>query len=235
MNDPIYPYEPLRPIDKDIWCLDGSWKRSPFKRRMTVVRRTNGELAIHSAIRLHEQNYEALERLGRVALILCPNTLHADEARYYAERYREARVLVPRPARDVLLARLPRIDGTFEDAWPADWNQTLRVLQVEGTKMHEALFLHVPSRTLIATDLVFHFTNELSGLTRWLMTLNGVVGKLAPSRVFRWYFMTDRSALVRSLQPVKQWDFERVIMSHGTILDRDGKQSWLRGFANLEP
>jgi hypothetical protein len=101
--------------------------------------------------------------------------------------------------------------------------------------MHEALFFHPPSRTLIATDLVFHFTNELSGLTRWLMRLNGVVGKLAPSRVFRWYFMTDRSALMRSLQPVKHWDFERVIMSHGTILDRDGKQSWLRGFANLEP
>lgn len=234
MNDPIHPYEPLRLVDRDIWCLDGRWKRSPFKRRMTVVRRSGGELAIHSAIRLREPDYEALEQLGRVALILCPNTLHADEAHYYAERYGQARVLVPRPAREVLSAKLPRIDGTFEDSWPAEWNQTLQVLQVEGTRMHEALFWHLPSRTLIATDLVFHFTDELSGPTRWLMTLNGVVGRLAPSRIFRWYFMTDRVALMRSLQPVKQWDFERVIMSHGTVLDRDGKRSWLHSFSQFE-
>jgi hypothetical protein len=199
---------------------------------MTVVRHTEGELAIHSAIRLKDEDHaRMLDPLGAVTLILVPSRLHADEARFYAERYPRARVLVPSPVRARCAAKLPRIDGTYDDAWPATWSSELRVLQVEGTKMGEAIFLHVPSRTMIVTDLVIHFMpDELTGFTRTLMKWNGVVGRIGPSRIFRWFFLQDRAAFARSLQAVRTWEFDRIVLSHGTIVERDGKRRFLEGF-----
>jgi hypothetical protein len=234
MSQQIHPYEPLHAHGFGLYTMDGRWKKSPFKRRMTVVRHTSGEIAIHSAIRLEDADYgRILDSLGRVTTILVPNRLHADEARFYAERYPEAQVLVPRPVRERCAVKLPRVDGTFDDAWPARWAGELRALQVEGTRMGEALFLHVPSRTLVVTDLVFHFTDELTGFTRTLMRWNGVVDRVAPSRIFRGFFVADRAALARSLAPLEDWDFERIVMSHGTIVEQDGKRRWLDGFDPL--
>ena len=230
----IHPYGPLREIGRDLFCMEGRWKRSPFPRRMTVIRNGSGNLAIHSAIRLHEPDYgRLLDALGAVTLILVPNALHGDEARFHAERYAGARVLVPGPVRERCRPKLPRVDGDIAEAWPGDWAAELYPLQLAGTRMGEALFLHVPSRTLIATDLVFHFTDELSGIPRRLMQWNGVVGRLAPSRIFRWFFLTDREAFRRSLAPVRDWDFDRVVMSHGTIVERDGKRRFLEGLSGL--
>lgn len=62
---------------------------------MTVIRHSGGELA--------------LDALGRVSLILVPSSMHADEARYYAERYPQAAVLVPAPVLERCRAKLPRV------------------------------------------------------------------------------------------------------------------------------
>jgi hypothetical protein len=230
----IHPYEALRQVAHGLFCMDGRWKKSPFKRRMTVVRSSRGELAVHSAIRLQDADYaRILDPLGRVTLILVPSTLHGDEARFYAERYPEARVLVPRPVRAKCTAKMPRVDGTFEEDWPASWAAELRPLQVEGTRMGEALFLHAPSRTLIVTDLILHFTDELTGFARTMMKWNGAMGRVGPTKIFRWLFLKDRAAFSRSLQPLKAWDFERIVMSHGTIVERDGKRAFLTGYAAL--
>ena len=229
----IHPYGDLKAHGAGLFTLDGRWKKSPFPRRMTIVRHTSGALAIHSAIRLHDADYARIvDPLGRVDLILVPNSLHSDEARYYAERYPRATVLVPAAARAKCAAKLPRVDGAY-DAWPSAWADELEALQVEGTRMSEALFWHRPSRTLITTDLVFHFVDELSGFSRALMKWNGAVQTVGPTRIFRWFFLRDRAAFARSLQPLKSWDFERIVMSHGTIVDQDGKRRFLAGYASL--
>jgi pimeloyl-ACP methyl ester carboxylesterase len=230
----LQPYEDLRPIAPGLHCMDGRWKKSPFKRRMTVLGHSSGALAIHSAIRLRDEDYATvLDPLGRVELILVPSSLHGDEARYYAERYSQARVLVPAPVREKCAAKLPRVDGTIAESWPPSWAAELKPLQVEGTRMGEAVFLHVPSRTLVVTDLVLHFTDELSGFARSMMRWNGALGRVGPTRIFRWYFLTDRDAFARSLQALRDWDFDRIVMSHGTIVEHDGKRRLLEGFAQF--
>ena len=100
--------------------------------------------------------------------------------------------------------------------------------------MHETVFLHRPSRTLIATDLVFNQrSDDFSGGVRWLMRLNGAVDRFGPTRLFRHVFTGDRRALAQSLEPVFAWDFDRVIMSHGHILETGGKQALQAAFAWL--
>lgn len=226
----IYPYKTLRSWGNDLWTLDGSWKKSPLPRRMTVVRHSSGQLAIHSAIRLRDEDYAELDALGTVALILVPSRLHADEARFYAERYPQAKLFAPARLAALLRDRLGRVDGDY-GRWPAEWSSELVALQTNGTKMDEALFWHRPSRTLIVTDLVFHFVDELTGFPRLMMRWNGVLGRLGPSRIFRWFFLADRKALRQSLQPLRNWDFDRIVMSHGTVVELDGKRKLVDSFA----
>jgi len=232
---PLHPYDELVSHGNGLYTLDGRWKKSPLGRRMTVVRSTSGELAIHSAIRLKDADYACmLDPVGPVTLILVPSSAHADEARYYAERYPQAKVLVPQPVRDKCAAKLPRVDGTYADPLPGGWRGELHALQTEGTKMGEALFWHPASGTMIATDLVIYFPEgSLSGFFRIFMTWNGVVGRVGASRIFRWFFLADRESFARSLAPVKTWTFERIVMSHGSIVERDGKRQFLEGYASL--
>jgi hypothetical protein len=231
----IYAYQPLRAVGPGLYCMDGRWKRSPLLRRMTVLKNSSGELAIHSAIRLHDQDYEQMiDPLGRVGLILIPSALHADEARFYIERYPHAQVFAPAPVRAQLEGRVPRIDASYEQPLPESWRTELVALQIDGTKLGEALFWHRRSATMIATDLVFHCTAEsVQGLARWIMRLNGAYERVGPSRIFRWMFLRDRRALARSMQPIKSWQFERIVMSHGTIVEHDGKRKFLDGYRVL--
>jgi len=228
----IYPYGPVLRVAPGLYTVKGKWKKSALGRRMTIVRTRDEQLAIHSAMRLRGVDMEAIDHLGRVAHILVPNRFHGSDAGWYAERYPESRVLVPRA-----LSRNPRsysrIDGTLEDDWPAGLGAELRRLPVKGISFHEVVFHHVESRTLILTDLAFNFTNEFEGATRLFMKWNGAVNHFGPTRLFRWLFLKDRRKLAESIREILSWDFERVIVSHGQILDNSGKEKMHRAFRFL--
>ncbi len=90
-----HPYGTLQRFAQGIHVLDGAWRRSPLGRRMTVIEGGAGEIALHSAIALEGSDCDDLDRLGRVSLILVPNSFHCSDASFYAERHPNAKVLVP--------------------------------------------------------------------------------------------------------------------------------------------
>ena len=234
MDDTIHPYASLIETGPGIHTMEGSWRRSPLKRRMTVMDVGSGRLAVHSGIRLRDHDAAALDRLGRVSLILVPNRFHGSEAAWYAERYRDAKVLVPAERLAVLERTMPRIDGTLERDWPIELARVLERECLGGLRqLAEAVFLHTPSRTLVVTDLVFNLDRNLTGLHGFLMQMNGIRGRFGPSRLLLLAFVRDRKALARSLDRVLAWDFDRVVMSHGRVLESEGKQRMQEAFAFL--
>ena len=100
------PYGRLQTLADGVHLLDGVWRRSPLGRRMTVIEGGAGELALHSAIELADEDLGILDGLGRVSLILVPNSFHASDASFYAERYPEAKVLVPKQTEVALAKKL---------------------------------------------------------------------------------------------------------------------------------
>lgn len=227
-------YDPIRALGPGLSCIDGDWKDSPFRRRMTVFALSSGELVLHSPIRLREQTLSELTRLGRIATIVVPNSLHGSEAPWYAERFPEARVLVPAAAASSLSHQM-KISGTLESDWPDSYSRELACIPLKGTRVHEAAFVHAPSRTLVLTDAVFNMGNVFSGLEARVMRWNGIVGRFAMSRIFRWLVVADRRSFGRSVQSILEHDFDRVIMNHGQILDRGGKESVRTAFAAVLP
>ena len=133
----VHPYGEIVKVAAGVWCIEGEWRRSPFARRMTLLDLGGGTLAVHSAIRLREEDRPKIDALGTVALVIAPNAMHSAEVPWYAERWPRARVLVPRAAVERLKPTYPRIDGTLEDDWPAELGPTLKREPLGGLpKLH---------------------------------------------------------------------------------------------------
>lgn len=223
---PLFPHAPIAFLDDRLFVVEGRWKTSPFERKMTVFLLSTGELAVHSAIAMEEAGMAALEAIGRPAWVLVPNRLHASEAVWYAQRYPSARVLVPAEIRGKLFEHLTRIDGSLDDDWPASLRGELAVVPLRGTRIGEVAFVHGPSRTLVLTDVCFHYGGrDLPLATRTFMRLNGAYGRFGPSRLFKWFAVADRGALRASIAAVLEHDFERVIVSHGRTLETGGRNA----------
>jgi hypothetical protein len=200
---------------------------------MTVLEVGGGSLAVHSAIRMADDDMRQLDRLGRVAWIIAPNPMHTSETPWYAARYPTARVFAPGALRRRLAVQ-SRLDGAIEANWPDALDVYLKALFVDGLRMPESAYLHVSSRTLVLTDLAFNFAEDhFHGVTRWLMRLNGVNGRFGPSRLLRWTLIRDRAALRRSIDQLLEWDFDRVIVNHGRVLESGGRERLAQAFRFL--
>ena len=226
----VRPHGAFSRLAEGLYCVEGSFGRSPLGRRMTAVVLPSGRLALHSPIRMTPEGMAALDALGQVAAILIPNSFHWSDARWYSERYPQAAVLAPGSARTKLKSRLPVL-STLEDGWTEELAAGLARMPLKGLKTHEHAFFHPASRTLILTDLVFNMGAGARGLTRLLLRLNQSHGRFGPSRLLRWVFTSDKAALLASVRELGQWDYDRVIVSHGGVLERGGKAAMAAAFA----
>lgn len=226
-----YPHGPISFIDDGLFVVEGRWKRSAFERKMTIFRLASGELAVHSAIAMDEEGMRALEAIGPPSWVLVPNSLHCSDATWYGERYPSARVLVPAAKRNTLFEKVRRIDGTLDDDWPEALTGELAIVPLAGTRIGEVALVHLPSRTLVLTDLVFNYADgDLPFLARLIMRANRAYGRFGPSRIFNSFVVTDRGAFLGSIDALLEHDFDRVIMSHGRMLATGGKAAMRAAF-----
>jgi hypothetical protein len=222
----LYPHGPIDFVDDGLFVVEGRWKRSPFERKMTVFLLASGEVAIHSALAMDEAGMAALEAIGRPSWILVPNSYHYSDAGWYADRYPSARVLVPAAARVKLFEKVRRIDGAVDDDWPEAYRAELAVVPLAGTRNGEVAFVHAPSRTLVLTDAVFNYRgHDLPFFARMFMRLNRAYGGFRPSRIFTSFVIGNRDAFHASIESLLEHDFDRVIMSHGSVLATGGKDA----------
>jgi hypothetical protein len=199
--------------------------------RMTVIRLPGGGLWIHSPVRLEEATRAAVEALGPVRYLVAPNLMHHLHMKAWAAAYPEARVV----ALPDLRRKRPelRIDVELGDTPDAGYGEVITQQRMRGIpKVEEFVFLHRPSRTLLVTDLAFHTRQSPSWLTRTYLRLSGTYGKLAPTMLLK-ALVKDREALRASLDSVLALEFERVVVCHGEVLERGGREALQSGFAWL--
>jgi len=199
--------------------------------RMTVIR-TRGDLLLHSPIALDDATKRAVDALGAVRWIVAPNKAHHLFVAPWATAYPNAATCAPQglgeKRRDLRFVHT--LDaGPKPESWPDDVDYLL----VEGAPLlNELAMLHPPSRTLVLTDLVFNVHAGASNRARFFHWVVGATDRFGPHRLIRGSFR-NRSAVRQSIERVLAWDFDRIVMSHGDVLETGGRAAMERAFAFL--
>jgi hypothetical protein len=199
--------------------------------RMTVARLPEGGLWVHSPVAHNTALAAALAALGPVAHVVAPNVIHDTYLEGWFAAYPAARF---HGARGFAQAR-PDLKFTdpLGDTPPPAWADVLDQHLLRGMpRVNEVAFLHRASRTLILTDLVFNLRGEMPLLSRVLLRVNDCYCKLGPSRLLR-SVIKDRAALRPSLDAILAWDFDRVVLSHGEIVESGGREALRTALALL--
>lgn len=226
----------LRALDRDLWTLDQSLRVGGLDlgARSCVVRLADGSVVVHAPGPGTAARKTEIEKLGPVRALIAPNLLHhlflADASRAFPE----ARVFAVPGLREKLPAL--RIDEVLGGKPPSLWQDELAQLFVEGAPaLGEVVFLHRASRTLLCLDLCFNVRRSPSLFTRLFMRANGAWDHFGPSRIFRYAMLKDARRLRASVDRILDWDFDRVTVAHGDVLERGGRKALREAFAWLKP
>lgn len=200
--------------------------------RMTVLRLQDGSVLAHSPISLTPRLKAEVDAIGRVRHIVAPSLYHHLYAGEWQDAYPEAllHAAVGLEKRRKDLA----IDSLLRGETHPDWQSDLETTFLDGTIMNETVFFHRPSRSLIAADLIENFRTSDHWPTRTYLKLAGVHGKPGVSRALRPIYR-DRKRSRRSIDQILDWDFDRIVLPHGDIIETGGREifreayTWLKG------
>lgn len=220
----------LQQLDDTLWVIDHPFRMMgiPVGTRTTLVRLSDGGLFMHSPGPLTPRLAKQIDELGPVRCIVAPNMFHHLFLPENARNWQGATVHVA-PG---LAAK--RKDLSFDeelgDGPSPIWAGDLGQVWVHGSgQVNEVAFHHPASRTLILTDLAFNVRHSASRPLRVFLKTMGVYGRFGPSRMVRWAHR-DRDALRASIDKILAWDFERVIVAHGEVLERGGREALRAGY-----
>jgi len=227
------PSAALTRLDENLWVASRPLKLvvGDIGCRMTVIRLPGGEVFLHSPVPLDEPTRTELDAIGRVRWIVGPSKVHHFHLPDYARAYPEAAVLgAPGLAEKKTDLRFHHV---LDDATALPFDGTIERHVFQGAPMmNEVVFCHPSSRTLVLTDLAFNVPQGARNEARLFHWLVGAVGNFGPHRIVR-LGIRDRTAARRSLETILRWDFDRVIVSHGEVLESGGKEAVRAGFAYL--
>ncbi|MCA9640445.1 MAG: DUF4336 domain-containing protein, partial [Myxococcales bacterium] len=186
-----------------------------FRTRMTVLDTGDG-LMLHGPVPLDEAQAERIAKLGDVKHIVAPNSFHHLYARPAADKFPAAKLW----RGEALVTKRPNLQGEVIVAGSEPSFGETKSLVVGGMpKLDEVVVLHPGTRTLVVTDLVFNILEYKGWLSGVMFRLTGTHKKLAQSRLLR-SAIKQRAAYEQSLQEILSWDFERVVMAHGEVMER---------------
>jgi hypothetical protein len=221
----IYPYCPLQSLAANLWQVQGTLANG-LPRNMTVYRLPDGRLLLYSVVAMRDADMEALEKLGRPAILIMPHDRHQMDAPFYKQRYPDLRVLAPQPRH----ARKVPVDGDLGELAGLG----IKAYVPPGTTYHEVVLeLPVgdggqdgpPGIVLCTTELLGNLS-ELSGLPRVMRLLLRLLGPpgggFGVARVVRWREVSDRKrvrAWLRSLAVRRE--LRMVLVGHGPAVTEE--------------
>lgn len=227
----------LRQIDRHLWVAEQPLKFLGLEvgTRMTVIKLSNDSLVVISPIEIDSEIQEQLNTFGTVRYIIAPNLFHYLYFAQAQQIYPQAQTIAP-PG---LAAKQPdfKIDRVFtQDAVEFDseleffWFEGFRAFVPPKVKtVNEIVFYHPSSKTLIITDSAFNFDRSFPFVTQVAARVLGSYQELKPYLLDK-IASHDKQKLKQSIDKILAWDFQRVIMAHGTIVEHEAKARLSAGY-----
>ncbi len=223
----------LREFGQEIWIADGpgvTVAGFQYPTRMAAIRLSNGDLVVWSPTRLTDDLKSAMDALGSVRHIVAPNSLHHLFLQEWKHACPGAMLYAPpglrKKRKDIAF------DADLDDRPNTDWAGEIDHIPMRGNLITtEVVFFHRKSGTVLFADLIQQIPAEL--LSGW----RAVVAKLdlmtgpEPSvpRKFRFAF-TNRRVARNAAKRILAWPAEKVVMAHGTPVEKDASDFLRRAF-----
>lgn len=212
-------------------CGEGVWTLSfPLRflglrlgRRVTLLRISGDRLVIHSTGPFGPDTVQAIRALGKPVVLLEATTMHDTFSRRGRAAFPEAEYYVPENFPPKAGGTGSRSVRDLDEATDGE----VRTIRLEGIRYFtEYACFHPASRTLILCDLLFNL-DDARGYTRWAMKfLMGVKQWPAVDRPVR-MAVKNKGAFEASLRQVLEWDFDRIVVAHGSIIETEGETRFI--------
>lgn len=215
----------MRELSENLWTIEAPHSMAGVEigARMTIVRLQSGDLWVYAPFEAPSEEIAALEQLGHVAYLVVPSPFHATQAAAFSMRFPEAELWTIPEAHSQLKGQANRTLYEMPDAWKNDF---------DGERFDSALglcewvFCHRASRTLLVTDLCMNLPAPRTPTGTIAKLLFDIGGKFGPSRLERTMIKVNilhRDSAKFQLQTILKWDFDRVIVTHGEVVETGGK------------
>ena len=223
------PHGKLQRLADNLWTIEGTLPAMPLPRVMTIAKRSDGALVMHSPVALDLDTMRALEALGDPMFVVVPNGYHRLDPPAFAQRYPRAQVLCPRGARK-RVAAVVRVDGTYE-AFPAD--SAVNLFDLDGVAQKEGVMAITSDDgvTLVFNDLIFNMPH-FGGAHGAFFRLGGWTGGPRVTPMAKLALVSDKKALrAHLLRLAEMRGLARIVVSHHLpITDRPAEA--LRAIVN---
>ena len=227
----------LKEVDKNIWVAEQKLKYWGLEvgTRMTVIRLKNGEVIVISPIKVDENTINQINEVGKINTIIAPNLYHHLSISDFKSVYPDAKIFAAPglefKRQDIQFDKILN-QGTIGNKDEIEYFlfEGFKVLDLKGiSTLNEIVFFHRESQTLILTDTAFHFDESFALTTQLTMRLIGGYKRLEPS-ILEKLAVREKQKVKKSIQKVFEWDFKRVIVAHGSIIENQGKEKLKKGY-----
>ncbi|MFZ5891021.1 MAG: hypothetical protein ACOY0T_08220 [Myxococcota bacterium] len=212
----VRPHGPIEKLTERLWRIEGTLPGMSLRRVMTVARREDGRLVIHSGIALNEADMKELEAWGPPSFLLVPNAVHRLDAPAYKKRFPGITLLTPRGSRKKVEALVP-VDGTYEDFPPDPY---IELHRLAGVGDFEGMMLVRSSDgvTVVLNDAVMNMDPKADLLGYLFTTVLGSAPGPRVSRLAKLVLVKDRAALRADLERLAALpDLARLIVAHEKV------------------
>ncbi|MFN2428163.1 MAG: DUF4336 domain-containing protein [Candidatus Binatia bacterium] len=223
----------LRELSKDLWVVERPLRFGGVEigTRMSVVRLEDGSLFLYSPVALDGNLRAALTSLGPPRYAVAPNRFHHLFVGDYRNAFPDVRLFaapgLPEKRTDLAF------DAVLPDGAAPEWAGQLDLEHFQGLPiMGEVAFCHRASRTLLLCDLAFNIGASAPAATRVAFRLVGGYGRFGPTVVEK-LLIRDRTRARASLERILAWDFDRVVVTHGDVLEHGGRAALETAYAWL--
>jgi hypothetical protein len=204
--------------------------------RMTLVRLDDSKLWVHSPCQMDDQLKAEIDWLGEVAYIIAPGTFHHLHVQDFQNYYPDAETFIC-PGLDKKRPDI-KFDWILGNRPDPRWNGEFDQVDIQGTRIiSEVAFVHKNSRTLILVDLLENigddYTHEASlQLKFWWKVVFHMWNnpKAAPEYQVAW---GDKDIVKKGLEKILSWDFNRIILAHGNLVETDAGEVLVKAWEKV--
>jgi hypothetical protein len=211
--------------------------------RATLVRLQSGSVAVFSPVTLTEEIKAKVASMGPLRYIIAPDFEHHMSIGEWYTAYPGAKVIgvegLPEKRQkqgdqDVPFSVV--FTSKKEETIDPEFDAEFDYIFVGAHQNKELVFNHKPTSTMIQADLMFNLPGKeqfskagvspTSGiLTKIFVALSNTKGK-GQQRVL-WHALSnatkDRAGFNKSVARINEWNFDRMIMCHGDVIETGAK------------